>query len=102
MHTHTNAGAAPEQTTKSFKKKAFERIIWQIPLHPDKNIPHSKKTEDFFFFPKNLHRRGLQPPINVLDFLKTLIWESSSLLHLKKFHCCLHSQFLLPHYFDFA
>jgi len=49
MHTLTNAGAAPEQTTKSFKKKAFERIIWQIPLHPDKNIPHSKKTEDFFF-----------------------------------------------------
>lgn len=80
-HPHTNAGATPEQTTKSFKKKAFERIIWQIPLHPNKNIPHSRKMRRLLFFPKNLQRRGLQPPINELDFLKSLIWESSSLLY---------------------
>ena len=43
MHPHTSSGALPAQTTKSLKKKAFKRIIWWVPLHPNKNIPHSKK-----------------------------------------------------------
>lgn len=76
-HPHTSSGALPAQTTESFKKKAFKRIIWWIPLYLDKNIPHSKKMTSLPF-PKisSLCKRGLQPPINdVLDFLKTLMME---------------------------
>lgn len=45
---HTNSGATPAQTTTSFKKKAFKRIIWLIPLRLSKNIPESKKRTKLF------------------------------------------------------
>lgn len=73
--TVTNSGATPAQATTPFKKKAFKRIIWLIPLHSDKNIPESEKMNKLPF-PKNLRERTLQPPINdVLDFQTTLIME---------------------------
>lgn len=75
-HRHTNSEATPAQTTKSFKKKAFKKIIWLIPLHLNKNIPDSKKMTQLFLKISTGSTSHVQTPINdALDFLTTLMME---------------------------